>query len=363
MKTKIGAVIGIIAVFVSVLVMMSPKAAVADQYDEQIAALKKKVQEMQAAADSKASEASSLNAKIASIDAEIIAAQHQLDLTNLEIRKTQSEIEKNNREMERQKEILRDNLRMIYRQGNISPLEVIASSKNLSDFVAQQQYLSAIKEKVNENIDKIDALKKELDRKKGELNSLALQQKGNLDSIESQKIEKAELLEKTKGEEAAYQKIVADSKRQLQGIYAERASRDAAKGIGVSTGGTGGYPFANGPRCSVEGCVDDGYSYFQRQCTSYAAWKYRLVHGTENRGWGNAFQWKSHANSKQPVAGAIVVWDAYSEPGIGWAGHVAYVESVNENGTMINVSEYNWRPEIYSYRTGVPVHDGMYFIK
>lgn len=360
-KIKFSAVTGIIAIFISLFAVSLPQAVRADDLSAREAELKKQIAEGQSAANVKRGEADTLANKIAILDGQIKAASDNLALTNLQIGKTERDIEKQNRELEKQKAILRDNLKMIYKQGNVSPIEVVASSKNLSDFVSQQQYLGAIKNKVDDNMNTIDTIKKDLDQKKGELNGLALQQKGQLDSISIQRAEKDSLLEKTKGEEAAYQKVVGDSKKQLQGIYAERASRDAARGINVSTGGTGGYPFANGPRCSVEGCVDDGYSYYQRQCTSYAAWKYRLVHGTQNRGWGNAYQWKSHANSG-PVAGAIVVWDKYAESGIGWAGHVGYVESVNPNGT-INVSEYNWRPESYSYRSGVPVHSKMYFIK
>lgn len=360
-KTKFTAIMIIFAVFISLLAVGIPQAARADDLSAKEAQLKKQIADNQLSANVKRSEADTLANKITILDGQIKTASDNLALTSLQITKTEQDIEKQNQELDRQKIILRDNLKMIYRQGNISPIEVIASSKNLSDFVSQQQYLSAIKSKVDDNMQTIDNIKKDLDQKKGELSGLALQQKGQLDSISAQKAEKDSLLAKTKGEEAAYQKIVSDSKQQLKGIYAERASRDAARGISVSVGGTGDYPFANGPRCSVEGCKDDGFSYYQRQCTSYAAWKYRLVHGTQNRGWGNAYEWASHANSG-PAAGAIVVWRANSEPGIGWAGHVGYVESVNPNGT-INVSEYNWRPESYSYRSSVPVHSGMSFIR
>ncbi len=44
-KTKIGAAIGIIAVFVSMLVIMSPRVAVADDLSDKEAALKKQIAE------------------------------------------------------------------------------------------------------------------------------------------------------------------------------------------------------------------------------------------------------------------------------------------------------------------------------
>ena len=170
-KTKSALIATTILALIMSLVFSISRPAKADQFDEQIAALNRKVRDATAVADAKKSEVNTLKGKIASIEAEISAAQNQLDLTNLEIKKTQATIEKNNQEMERQKEILKENLRMIYKQGEISPLEVVASSKNLSDFVAQQQYLGAIKKKVDDNLDKIEQLKKELDQKKGQLNA------------------------------------------------------------------------------------------------------------------------------------------------------------------------------------------------
>lgn len=338
-KTKIGAAIGIIAVFVSMLVIMSPRAAVADQYDEQIAALKKKVQETQAAADSKASEASSLKGKIASIEAEIAAAQHQLDLTNLEIRKTQSEIERNNKEMERQKEILRDNLRMIYRQGNISPLEVVASSKNLSDFVSQQQYLSAIKNKVDENVDKIDKLKKELDNKKGQLNAQSSQQQTTVNQIAAKRAEQQSLLARTQGEESNYRKIAESDNAKINELRSQQAAINRSYSSNVQYGGSGGYPWANVP---FPNSMPDPWGMYKRQCVSYTAWK---VASTGRNmpywgGYGNASQWPGNARAAGiPVDGNPRVGDvAISSQG--YYGHSMYVEAVLGNG-KVRVSQYN----------------------
>lgn len=84
-------------------------------------------------------------------------------------------------------------------------------------------------------------------------------------------------------------------------------------------------------------------SYF---CTSYAAYRVNS-NGTSWRSDGryNAHQWDERARergitvSATPKKGAIAVWEAASWNG--YAGHVAYVESVNSNGT-VNVSEYNY---------------------
>lgn len=62
--------------------------------------------------------------------------------------------------------------------------------------------------------------------------------------------------------------------------------------------------------------------------------------------WGNANTWDSSAIAagfvvnKTPAAGAIIQWNEYSEPYIGYAGHVGIVESVNSDGS-ITITEMN----------------------
>lgn len=62
--------------------------------------------------------------------------------------------------------------------------------------------------------------------------------------------------------------------------------------------------------------------------------------------WGNANTWDTSAMSagftvnRTPAPGAIIQWDEYSEPYIGYAGHVGIVESVNSDGS-ITITEMN----------------------
>ncbi len=338
-KTKTTLIISVIFALVVSLVFTIPKPAKADQLDQQIAALNKKVRDATALADAKKSEVNTLKGKIASIEAEISAAQNQLDLTNLEIRKTQATIEKNNQEMERQKEILKENLRMIYKQGSISPLEVVASSKNLSDFVAQQQYLGAIKKKVDDNLDKIEQLKKELDQKKGQLNAQSQQQKEVVDGIAAKKAEQASILARTQGEEANYRNVIKEDNAKIAELKRQQAAIISSYSSNVQYGGSGGYPWANAP---FPNSIPDPWGMYQRQCVSYTAWKvassgrYMPYWG----GRGNANQWDDNARAAGiPVDGNPRVGDV-AVNNSGYFGHVMYVEAILGNG-KVRVSQYN----------------------
>ena len=154
-KTKLLATLGVVAI------LFLPKVVFADKFDDQIKVLNKKVADNQNAANAKTAEANSLKSALSAIEAQINVAQTQLDITNTKISDTELEIKATNRELDRQRNILKDNLRLIYKEGYVSPLEIIASSVNLSDFVAKQQYLSAIREKIDNNLEKIRIIKKD----------------------------------------------------------------------------------------------------------------------------------------------------------------------------------------------------------
>lgn len=81
-----------------------------------------------------------------------------------------------------------------------------------------------------------------------------------------------------------------------------------------------------------------GYGW--RNCTDWVAFKIQSYLGYSPRGLGNGNEWDDRAagqgfrTTNQPEAGHAAVWNG------GSYGHVAFVESVNKDGT-VNVSEYN----------------------
>lgn len=103
-----------------------------------------------------------------------------------------------------------------------------------------------------------------------------------------------------------------------------------------------------------------GYTY--RNCTDYVAWKLISlgVASSDVRGLGNGGHWYDSASvskrSLTPKAGdaAVKPWTSAD-----YYGHVAYVESVNSDGT-ITVSEYNHHANgTYGTRTGTPAALGF----
>lgn len=114
------------------------------------------------------------------------------------------------------------------------------------------------------------------------------------------------------------------------------------------------------PEPGVEG-YGAGAPYVDGQCTRYAWYQRQDLPANL----GNAHTWDERAASqgfpidRSPRAGDVAVWEAWTNGARG-VGHVAYVESVNHNGT-ITISEWNWKgPFIRTVRVISPA--GLKFI-
>jgi surface antigen len=133
------------------------------------------------------------------------------------------------------------------------------------------------------------------------------------------------------------------------------------------------YPYPSDPTCPSN-CTPDPWAFYKRECTSYAAWKANesgtsfsnhMVGPNGSSGtFGNGGNWDNNAVSigfivdNTSSVGSIAVWDP-SGSGTLSVGHVAWVESINQNNTP-NISEYNYSiPHGYSIRnspTPAPNH-------
>lgn len=283
-----------------------------------------------------------LNAQIRQLELEMEATQIEMNQTVAQINDLEGKITQAEKELKKQQKVLAEYLRVIYEESNISPMEHIAGSNNFSDFVDRGEYLQTMQSKIKDVVDQINKIKSELESQKKELDkkraSLAeMQKKQGLQkqSLNGQRAIKDQLLAKANAEAAGIQ-------GKLNDLYAQKAAMSAQYGEAVMRGGSG-YPFGNPPPGNI---IDtpDPWGYLIGECTSYVAWKRAAMGRPIPRAMGNAGQWAWRANSG-PVPGAVAIF-----PYVGGYGHVAMVEAVYGNGTIL-ISEYNWIP--YSYSTRV----------
>ena len=298
-------------------------------------------------ADSLQAELNAINAQKAAIQGQINESEARRDKFTAEIKTSETKIAEN-------KTALGNTITDMYVDSDTSALEMIASSKTIGDFVDKQAQQTSIQNKLDDTIDKIDALKKELEKQKQGVERELLNQEAQRKQLAQKESEQAKLVAETRGQEEAYRQKANAKNGEVERLRAAQAEENrraaaaaaAANGGGMRGGvpagvsGGSGYPgaWANAP---LDAFVDP-WGLYTRQCVSYAAWK---VHSTGRfvphfGGRGNANQWPSTvaaygiSSGSAPRAGSVAMMP------IGYYGHVMYVESVNANGT-ITVSDYN----------------------
>ena len=318
----------------------------ADRYDEQISALRAEVSGYQAKAADLRQQAGTLAAALEILTAEKNTIQRQVDLSQAKYDKLVHDIAETEKDIADNKDALGQIIADMYVDGSITPLEMLASSKNIGDYVDQQEYRSSIQSNLSATIKEINTLKKKLEEQKKEVERVLADQKSQRDQLAAKEAEQAKLLADTRGEEAAYQQLSAQRNAQISQLQAQQAAALAARARQVggytasSDGSNGGYPsvWANAPMNSYV----DSWGMYSRQCVSYTAFKVAQAYGNMPYwgGVGNANQWPGNARAAGIPTGSTPRVGSVAVVSSGQYGHTAWVEAINPNGT-IRISHFN----------------------
>jgi surface antigen len=366
--TKFALVAAAVLMTIATPLAMMPKAS-ADQYDDKINALKGQVGELQARAGELRQKADTLQNELARLAAEKATIQAQIDLNQAKYENLIVKIKENEQRIADNKDALGATIADMYVDDGITPIEMIASSNNIGDYVDKESYRSSINDQLTSTIETIRKLKKELETQKAEVERVLADQKTQREALVAKETESQNLLAQTRGEEAAYQQMSASKNAEISKLQAEQAAVLAARaksyGGGYSSlpgdGSRGGYPsqWANAPMNAYV----DNWGMYTRQCVSYAAFKVQQAYGNMPYwgGRGNAAEWDDNARaagikvSSVPAAGTVAILND------GSYGHAAWVESVNADGT-INISHYNvgWRGEYAEWNNLSPRYFDSY---
>lgn len=300
-------------------------------------------------ADNLQSELDKINGQITAIQGQIVDSQKKIDNLNAQIKRNEILIKQRRKAMG---QVLAD----MHVDDQISPLEMLASSNSIGDYIDKQEQRSSLRTSLNGKIKEIKALQKKLEENKKLVENTLRDQEAQRNVLSSKQSEKAKLVADTKNDQNAYSALAQKRNSEVAKLREEQAAanrRALGNGVSIPGGipGGGGYPgvWANAP---LDAYVDP-WGLYTRECVSYVAWK---IHSTGRYvphfgGAGNANQWPSTAarhgisSGSTPKAGAAAVMN------IGYYGHVMYVESVNGDGT-ITVSDYNFAWDgLYRYYT------------
>jgi peptidoglycan DL-endopeptidase CwlO len=318
----------------------------ADRFDEQIRQLQQQNASSQSAADQLAAQASSYQDAIDKLDQQISSLQQAIVDNQIKSDDLQKQIVQAQADLDHEKVILGENIKAMYLEGDISTLEILASSKNISDFVNKQEYHSSVQTKVKTTLDKINALKIQLTEQQRELQVAIADLKNQQSQLASAQAQQSQMLAYTEGQKAAYDQQIKSNKASIADLRREQAAENArlfgGNGSYIVAGNNGNDTYPNGWRNAYQDSLIDNWGMYNRECVSYTAWKvyesgrYMPYWG----GVGNANQWDNNAiaagipTDYSPRPGDVAIKN--SSP----YGHAMYVEKVYGDGA-IYVSQYN----------------------
>ena len=285
-------------------------------------------------ADSLQAELDKINGQISAIQTQISDSQNKINSLNDQIKKNEELIKHNRKAMGR---ILAD----LYVDDQISPLEMLASSKNISDYIDKQEQRNSLKTSLNDKIKEIKSLQKKLEENKKSVENTLRDQELQRNAMAAKQSEKAKLITDTKNDQNNYAALAQKRNSEVAKLREEQLKENKKRfTVGTGSVGTGGYPsaWANAP---LDAYVDP-WGLYTRECVSYVAWKIASTgrYVPHFGGAGNANQWPSTAARHGIPSGSTPKVGAAAVMNIGYYGHVMYVESVNGDGT-ITVSDYN----------------------
>lgn len=350
-----------VAVLAVVAVPMSfTQKLYADPYDDQLRALQSQIDSYQLQASELSKQGDSLQNQLTILSNQKASIQAQLDASQVKYDQLQAEIAANEKKIEQNKEALGETIADMYVDGSISPLEMLASSNNIADYVDQQEQRSAVSDALSSTIDEIKSLKKQLEQQKIEVERVLADQKTARDALAAKEAEQATLVAQTRNEEASYRQLSAEKQAekakvqqaQQAAIQAamQRAGGGASLNISAGDGSMGGYPWAG--NCYVDanawswggagGNGEDPLGYGCRQCVSYTAWKMYQKTGYAPRYWGNANMWPSSARNAGFSVGYTPRSNALGVISAGAYGHIVYIEEFYPSSGMVRVSQFNY---------------------
>lgn len=343
---------------------------------------------------------SNLEAQAGSYQAAISVLQSQIDSLNSQIADNQAQqanlqaqIDTAQAELTRQRAGLSQDLKAMYVTGQLSTVEMLATSKNLSDFVDASTYATAVQNKIQSTVAQITALQNQLKQQKAQLDQLLATLSTQQAQAAAAQQEQANLLSYNESQQASFNAQIKTNQQALSQLYAQQAAIIAASfGGGFHYGGTGGYPYADAAclnsdgNCGASGGYPygpyawgyppssfyDGAGWGYRNCTGYAFWRLAQTTGitltagyfpaTYNSGGrikysvlGGDFQNQGYRVDSDPNGAAVLAVNT-----IGNFGHIMYVESVI-NGQPY-VSQYNAGSD-GRYSTGILTNlSGIYFV-
>jgi peptidoglycan hydrolase CwlO-like protein len=187
----------------------------ADQFDDQINSLQQDNNAAQTVVNGLESQLQSYQDTVNQFQAQINATQAALNANQARQAQLQQQITEYQTKLDQQKQYLSESLKSMYIDGQMSTIEQLATSKNLSEYVDKQEYQQAIQNKINDSIKEISALQAQLQKEKAQLDALVASEQQQRDQLASAQAQQQALLSYTQGQQDAFSAGIAANRGKI----------------------------------------------------------------------------------------------------------------------------------------------------
>jgi peptidoglycan hydrolase CwlO-like protein len=344
--------------------LLSVPVVHADVYQQPINSLTNQTSQTQSLLASLQSTATTYQGAITSLESQIDAIQTSIRANQAAEAADTAKISADQAQISQNKQILSDDIKTMYVDGQMSTIEELATSKNLSDYVDAQEYRGLIQDKVTDLLQSIQSLESQAQTQKQQVIVLLATEQSQQAQVTADEAQESQLLSANQGQQDQYNQQITSNNSQISSLKAQQAAANAsiAKSVRVSAtassggggacdigSGNGGYPAA---WCdTAQDAITDSNGFPNRECTSFAYWYFTTQEGQSSfRVSGNAGWWwetSNYAVSTYPdvKVGALGVEPSSSlnapVPSLhgGYYGHVMVVlADGSSSGTTYNGS-------------------------
>lgn len=338
-KVIAGALCAALAIGVSGVVV--PKIY-ADTLQDQIEQLQAETSRDQTAVDTLLLEAKSYEDAIAALQTQISVLEQNIAVNQSRQEDLQKQISAKQKELDAQRKVLGDDIKAMYVNDQLSTIEMLATSRNLNDFVDSATYREAVQRKVQKTLKEIAALQNQLQGQKLEVDKLLAAQRVQQDQLAEDRARQNVLLNYNATQRLAFNERIKANQDKIAELQAKQAALNQQGATRVTiTGnerggacdggsGNGGYHLASGAMGNVceapKDSILDWAGIENRECTSYAYWYFKRVAGNADfTASGDAKYWVQTSN--YPVHN----WPKVNAIGVkteGQWGHVVIVQAI-----------------------------------
>ena len=194
----------------------------ADQYDDKINALEQQNSSAQSLVDGLQSQAASYQDAINQLQSQIASLQAALTINQNKQASDEQQITSDQNNLNEQKQLLGDEIRSLYMDGQMTTIEELATSKSLSDYIDKEAYNEDIQSNIDSLIGKISSEEQALQKQKLQLTILINTQTQQSSQLSSDQSQQQNLLAMDQSQQNSYNQQIQSNQSQIAVLRQEQ---------------------------------------------------------------------------------------------------------------------------------------------